>query len=146
MDAILKQRQGGSTALHTHDIQKAGHTLCDSTGDIGLDPIIDFLFQPVFVGNTTVYREKRVIDRNHRKIPDELSAEQCFIDLFPIKPFRKDDVAVFAHAASPSSERSVRRFRRFSSSVILPSLRSSLVVVTRSSRSLTVRMSARYSI
>ena len=108
MDAILKQRQGGSTALHTHDIQQTGYTLCDSAGDIGLDPIIDFLFQPVFVSNATIHREERVIDRDHRKIPDELRAEQRFINLFPVEPLRKDDVSVFTHAASPSSERSER--------------------------------------
>src|SRR5690554_4460140 len=105
MDAVLIQEKIGSTALHSHYIQKICDPFCNVAGHIGLDTVIDFFFQPVFIVHNAVYREKGSVYRNHGIVPEKFFTENDFVDCFTVKPYRNISGWVlccfFAHGAVP---------------------------------------------
>ena len=75
MDAVLIQGQLFGAALHPHDIQQIYDFLCNPTGHIILDAVIDHLFQAVFIVYSAVYREKRSVYRDHWIFPEKFFAK-----------------------------------------------------------------------
>ena len=75
MDAVLIQGQLFGAALHPHDIQQICDFLCNPTGHIILDAVIDHLFQAVFIVYSAVDREKRSVYRDHWIFPEKFFAE-----------------------------------------------------------------------
>ena len=75
MNAVLIQGQLFGAALHPHDIQQICDFLCNPTGHIILDAVIDHLFQAVFIVYSAVDREKRSVYRDHWIFPEKFFAE-----------------------------------------------------------------------
>ena len=88
MNTVLVQEKIIGTALHSHYIQKICDPFCNVAGHIGLDTIIDFLFQPVFIVHNAVDCEKSSVYRNHGIVPEKFFTENDFVDCFAVKPNR----------------------------------------------------------
>ena len=101
MDAVLIQGQLFGAALHPHDIQQICDFLCNPTGHITLDAVINHLFQAVFIVYSAIDREKSIVHRDHRIITEKFFTEYSFIDFLSVNHPREQSVQ--NHALSANS-------------------------------------------
>ena len=103
MDTILIKRQLCRTALHAENVKQICDLLGNPAGHIGLDAVVNLLFQAVFIMHPPINGKENIVDTQHPVVLQKFLAEQCFVNLLPVKPDRvfRGRNHRFAHAASP---------------------------------------------
>ena len=88
MNPVVVKREVRRIAFHPHGVDQSGDTFCNPLRKIRLDAVVDLLSQLVLVRDSALGREERAVYALHRVIAEKFSAEQDFVQVLSVKPFR----------------------------------------------------------